>query len=138
MTRRRFTERDVIRTLIHQGVTLTCFRTGEPITLENVGQIEREHLHEVALDGPDVPANCRYSLKAAHKIATNGTKSTTAGSSKNRIAKANNPNRTQKFAVNKPPVGEAKPRARGRSWPSREIQSRGFDARHRPMRGQRA
>jgi hypothetical protein len=51
------------------------------------GTIEREHLHELGLGGADTPENCRYSCTLCHKIITNGTKATTAGSSKQRIAK---------------------------------------------------
>jgi hypothetical protein len=51
------------------------------------GPAEREHLHEVKLGGPDIPENCRYSHAKCHAIVTNGTKATTAGSSKQRIAK---------------------------------------------------
>jgi 5-methylcytosine-specific restriction endonuclease McrA len=98
MTRRRFNEKDVIRTLLHQGVEIRCFRTGEKITLDTVGHLEREHLHELKLGGPDEPANCRYSLKEAHAIVTNGTPATTARSSKHRIAKTRG-TRAEKFAV---------------------------------------
>lgn len=103
MSRRRFTERQVIATLIHQGVEIRCHRTGELITLDNVNQLEREHLHEVGLGGPDEPGNCRYSLKAAHKVVTHGTPATWAGSSRHRIAKTKG-TRAEKFAVNKAPV----------------------------------
>lgn len=116
MSRKRFSEKDVIRTLIHQGVEIRDYRTGELITLENVDQIEREHLHEIALDGPDVPANCRYSLKASHSIITNGTKATTAGSSKQRIAKVarlRNPRKSKRPMQNS-----------GRKIPSRPFQKR--------------
>lgn len=87
MARRRFSERDVIATLIHQGIAVTCYRTKQMIDLESVKRLEREHLTEVALGGADEPGNCRYSLKEAHAIVTNGTKATTAGSSKHKVAK---------------------------------------------------
>jgi len=112
MARKRFSEKDVIRTLLHQGVKITDYRTGEPITLENVDQVEREHLHEVALGGADEPENCRYSLEASHNIVTNGPLATSAGSSKNRIAKAQ-PTRADKFLPVKKPLDE--PRER-RDW----------------------
>lgn len=114
MRRRRFSEREVIRTLLHQGVKIAS-RSGEPITLENVHLVEREHLHELSLGGADEPENCRYSLKAEHAIVTNGTKATTAGSSKHRIAKANNPTRTDKFIVNKRPLDEPREQKK-RRW----------------------
>lgn len=110
MARRRFSEKDVIRTLLHQGVKIFDFRTGEPITLENVDQIEREHIHELALGGADDPINCRYSLSANHNIATNGTPATTAGSSKHRIAKTHG-TRAEKFAVTKKPLDEPRERS---------------------------
>jgi len=50
--------------------------------------IEKEHLHERALGGPDEWGNWRWSHEACHSIVTNGTKATAAGSSKHRIAKA--------------------------------------------------
>jgi len=116
MARRKFSEKDVIRTLIHQGVEIRDFRSGELITLENVDQIQREHLHELAIGGPDAPVNCRYSLTKNHHVATNGNGATTAGSSKNRIAKANNPGRKVNFVVNKLPPGTPRPQS---AWPSR-------------------
>lgn len=121
MARRKFSEKDVIRTLLHQGVEIRDFRTKEPITLDNVGEIEREHIHELKLGGPDEPANCRYSLKASHHVITNGTKATTAGSSKNRIAKTK-AGRTEKFIVRKDPPGERVPRAEAKRWASRPFQ----------------
>lgn len=87
MARRRFSEREVIATLIHQGIAVTCYRTKQMIDLESVKRLEREHLNEVALGGADAPDNCRYSLKEAHAVVTNGTKATTAGSSKHKVAK---------------------------------------------------
>lgn len=126
MTRRRFSEKDTIRTLIHQGVEICCFRTGEPITLQNVTLLEREHLHERKLGGPDTPGNCRYSLKAAHHVVTNGTKATTAGSSKHRIAKSKRIVRECTFKVKKRRPGARKPKS---AWPSRKMPSRPFPKR---------
>lgn len=51
--------------------------------------IEYHHMHELALDGPDTPANLTALRKECHARITNGTKATTAGSSKSKIAKAN-------------------------------------------------
>lgn len=87
MSRRRFSEREVIATLLHQGAFIRCYRTGTYIDASMVNNLEREHLHELALGGKDEPENCRYSLKAAHAIVTNGTPATSAGSSKHKIAK---------------------------------------------------
>jgi hypothetical protein len=105
--RRRFSEREVIETLWHQGVNIPCRRCGQIIRPEARGtdgqfhiDVEREHIHEIALGGPDIPANCRYVHRVCHAQITNGTKATTAGSSKHRIAKTK-PHRTRKFQVNK-------------------------------------
>lgn len=87
MRRKRFTEREVIETLVCQGAVIHCYRTREQITVLNVDRLEREHLHEIALGGADEPHNCAYSLKEAHAVITNGTKATTAGSSKHKVAK---------------------------------------------------
>lgn len=87
--RRRFKEWEVVATLIHQGLVVTCFRCKQPFeppTASN--QIQREHLHEIGLGGPDEPAGCRYSHYDCHSKITNGNGATTANSSKGKIAKA--------------------------------------------------
>ena len=150
--RRQFGQKDTIRTLLHQGVEIRCFRTKEPVTLDNVHLVEKEHLHERELGGPDEPGNCRFSLKAAHKIVTNGTKATSAGSSKHRIAKAKRIGQEDKFVVvksepkfpawlkqsveNAERSAAPKPKRTWqhtgipkRSWPSRKMQSRKFEKR---------
>lgn len=117
MTRRRFTEREVIECLIRQGAVIPCKRCRAALKLEDVRSTEREHLHEIALDGPDTVENCGYSHGLCHSVQTNGTPSTTAGSSKNRIAKTR-PTRADKFEVRKQPldadtVGALPPKCRG-------------------------
>lgn len=107
MARKRFSEREVIETLAWQGIFVTCFRCGNPFFVYNLTSLtaavlaaaadervmhmalkpEREHLHEYKLDGSDTPDNCRYSCQPCHAIITNGTNATSAGSSKQRIAK---------------------------------------------------
>ncbi len=95
MTRKRFTEREVIETLAWQEIYVPCFRCGVPFYTPApdggmwnlTDDIEREHIHEIALGGPDTPKNCRYSCGPCHDRVTNGTKATSAGSSKQRIAK---------------------------------------------------
>lgn len=109
MTRRRFSELDVLETLVRQGIEIRCYRTKELITLDTVRQLEREHVTELGLGGDDDPTNCVYSLAEAHAIITNGTKATSAGSSKNRIAKVRRI--TQKMMVDKPPPSDGKSRA---------------------------
>ena len=97
---------------MHQGTLLWCYRCIDVLTLEEIerGEIEREHFLERALGGADEPSNCVYSHKACHAIVTNGTKATTAGSSKHRIAKC------KRIANPK-----QKPK---RKWPSRSFQKR--------------
>lgn len=85
MSRKRFSERQVIETLWYSGITITCFRCHR--LLDPADKIEREHILEIALGGKDEPSNCAYSHKECHAKITNGTKATTAGSSKQRIAK---------------------------------------------------
>lgn len=108
--RRRFRESEVIATLLHQGIVVPCFRCKFAFTQDDVksGNIEREHIHERELDGADEPFNCRYSHKArpCHATVTHGTPATSAGSSRNRIAKATDPDRIRKFAVNKKPLDQ--------------------------------
>jgi hypothetical protein len=103
MTRKRYTERQVIEALAWQGVFATCWRCGLPFfeqreeptdlpsvftaTIVMVRKPEREHVQEYALGGSDLPFNARYSCAGCHSIITNGTKATSAGSSKHRIAK---------------------------------------------------
>src|SRR3990167_3659779 len=145
MTRRRFSEREVIAALLHQGVAITCYRTREPITLDSVKRLEREHLVELGLIEPerrhlyDAPEYCRYSLKEAHAVVTNGNGATSAGSSKHRIAKAVRLEKARLALAHSGQVGEGKPKRkpivrrplRGRSaWPeSRKLQSRPFPKR---------
>lgn len=92
--------------LIGQGSIIPCFRCKEPITEEDVrtGNVEKEHLHEVELGGADDPSNWRFSHKAkpCHATVTHGNGATFAGSSRHRIAKATDPARIEKFAINKP------------------------------------
>jgi hypothetical protein len=104
--RRQFREMEVLKVLLMQGVEIRCFRCCAPITLEQVAakQVQKEHLHELELGGADMPENCRYSHADCHAVITNGTPATSAGSSKHRIAKTH-PNRTEKFVVNKQPLG---------------------------------
>lgn len=123
MSRKRFNEREVIETLLWQGVSIRCFRCQEPLALVAAaddkivwphGPCEREHLHEFKLGGADKPENCRYSHKCCHAVVTNGTPATTAGSSANRIAKTK-PTRTDKFVVNKKPLDEPRTKNRYRA-----------------------
>lgn len=108
VTRRKFSETDVLRTiqieLFRRAIGLICLRCGDPLfeavyETPSHGQtpnpidaiptdkIEREHYIELAIGGEDAPANCMYSHATCHKAVTNGTKATSAGSSKHKIAK---------------------------------------------------
>lgn len=70
MSRRRFSERQVIEALIRTGHEIRCFRTKEVITLETVNLLEREHPTPLKLGGADDPTNAAYSLSEAHKDQT--------------------------------------------------------------------
>lgn len=111
MTRRRFTERQTLECAIRQGAVIPCFRCKVPFTVETIRDAQREHIHEVALDGPDTVEACRFSHKECHDRVTNGTPATTAGSSQNRLAKTRG-TRAEKFAVHKAPLDQ--PRDKGR------------------------
>ncbi|HVZ60664.1 MAG TPA: HNH endonuclease signature motif containing protein [Terriglobales bacterium] len=99
MKRKRWSEKDVIETLAYQGVCVPCYRCGKMFveafyaTSSDTYELiwwtipEREHIVEIALGGDDAPSNCRYSCKGCHAKITNGSKATSAGSSKHRIAK---------------------------------------------------
>ncbi len=109
MTRRRATEGQVLKVLLGQGAVIPCFRCRTAFVVGE--KIEREHVLELALGGSDEPENWRYSHLDCHKIITNGSKATSAGSSKHRIAKVRRLR------------GENKPRIK------RKIPSRGFEKR---------
>jgi len=114
MSRKRFTESQVIETLWYSGIRVPCSRCHE--LLGPLHKIEREHILEMALGGEDEPSNCTYSHKACHAVITNGTKATTAGSSKQRIAKVA---RLQNPRKSKHPM-----KSSGRKIPSRPFQKR--------------
>lgn len=129
MSRKRFSEREVLETLAWQGVFVECFRCRQCFfrinwTTVNGGsyiiiqalKAEREHLHEYKLGGPDTPKNCRYSCSECHSKITNGTKATTAGSSKQRVAKV-------RRLVN-PKPSKRPMKSSGRKIPSRPFQTR--------------
>lgn len=103
--RRQFLELETVETLLLQGAVIICQRCGKPITLEDVRaqNVQKEHKHEFELKGPDTPDNCCFSHAArpCHAQVTHGTKATFAGSSRHRIAKANDSKRKDKFKVEK-------------------------------------
>lgn len=107
-SRRQGREQEVLAVLIGQGAVIPCFRCRLAFTEEDVrtGNIEKEHLHEVELGGPDEPDNWRFSHKAkpCHATVTHGNGATFAGSSRHKIKKATDPERIEKFKVNKTPL----------------------------------
>lgn len=105
-SRRQFREMEVLAVLLMQGAILPCKRCRVALKIEDVkaAGVQKEHLHELAIGGEDEPHNCAYSHTDCHAKITNGNGATTAGSSTNRRAKANNPGRTNKFVVNKQPL----------------------------------
>lgn len=133
--RRQFREIEVLETLIvHQGVAIPCFRCGVAFTADDVkrGNIEKEHLHERGLDGPDEPFNCRYSHKSepCHHTVTNGPPATSAGSSKHRIAKAKR--LATETAMHRAVMAGDLTRTKASA-----LGGRGFVKAHRPMPGSR-
>lgn len=111
--RRQLREQEVVEVLINQGAVIPCHRCGVPFTMEDVrtGNIENEHLHERELGGSDDPFNRRFSHKAkpCHSLITHGNGATFAGSSRHKIAKANDPERKDKFKVRKRALRELTP-----------------------------
>jgi hypothetical protein len=142
---RPFREIQVIETLIIQGVVIPCYRCKVPFTRDDVKarNVQKEHLHEVILGGPDIPDNCRFSHAAApcHATVTNGNGATSAGSSKHKARKIR-AKHTQKFVVEKPELRTARERQikhgaggsssiAGPGFGSRPMQSRKFPMQQR-------
>ena len=88
MTRRRFSEKDVLLTMLLQGAIIPCGRCRIAIIREDLAEVERDHFLPLALGGGDTPQNCSYLHGACHKEKTNGRPATTYGSDKGNIAKA--------------------------------------------------
>ena len=145
MARKATTYKDafeiIIRQLDDEGLPgIPCYRCKVPFTVEDVrakptepNAIQKEHLHPIAMDGPDTPENCRLSHNACHKIETNGNGATTAGSSKHQIAKtkrvekarleeeALTPSQKLMRKAESKAAHLAKPKQK---WPKRKIQNR--------------
>lgn len=85
--RKRLTERQTLAVAVMQGAVVPCYRCKLAFDAETVKTAEREHLHELELGGADELENMRFSHADCHKAITNGSGATTAGSSKQRIAK---------------------------------------------------
>lgn len=90
--------------------------------------IQWDHVLAYALKGSDGPENIRAVLEDCHTQITNGTKATTAGSTKNVVAKSK---RIQKKNEGRAGASSAEspsepPKARAGGSPKRKIQSCGF------------
>lgn len=131
LTRRRFKEWEIVAVLLHQGVVIPCFRCKAPLQVPTgPNQVQREHIHELALGGPDIAVNCRFSHRACHAIVTNGRPATSAGSSKHRIAKANRMETLRAPDTDAAMIRRLKKRG---PWPKgRKLQSRPFQKRLKP------
>jgi 5-methylcytosine-specific restriction endonuclease McrA len=105
--RRSETPAMVRRILFRQGVVPCCL-CGKRLKPED--KVIREHMHALALGGPDEEDNMGYAHEECAARKTNGTPATTYGSDKHAIAKV------------KRLRGETK-----QDRPKRKIQSRGFD-----------
>ena len=101
MSRKRFTEREVLRTLVLQGAKIPCGcslmpdpfpKCGLFLTLDDLKTpkgVQRDHTTPLALGGPDTPENCGYWRQPCHDCKTDGGKSkaTTYGSDRHAIDK---------------------------------------------------
>ncbi len=90
MTRRRFSEREVIETLLRQGAIIPCPGKGciKLLELEDLDHIERDHYTPLALGGEDLPSNCSYLHGECHARKTDGPRHLKVAGDKSRIAKA--------------------------------------------------
>lgn len=118
MARRALSQQNFVKMLLAQGATIPCGKCGRPI--ENPKNIMREHLNPLAMSNDDSVENQQlWHKNPCSYEKTNGTKATSYGSDKHAIAKA------------KRLTGETKGPPK-RQWPSRPIQSRGFEKRKEP------
>lgn len=108
MTPRRRSETPAMvrRILFRQGVVPCCL-CGKRLKPED--KVIREHMHALALGGPDEEDNMGYAHEECAARKTNGNGATTYGSDKHAIAKV------------KRLTGET-----GQGRPKRKIQSAGF------------
>jgi formate-dependent nitrite reductase cytochrome c552 subunit len=87
MTRRAMKEAEVFEILLAQGAVIECAVPWCRRLIKSRTDCQRDHYHALKLGGEDVPSNMQYICLDCHKLKTNGTKATTAGSDKARIAK---------------------------------------------------
>ncbi len=82
LSRRRLTLADQVTILARQA---KCPKCGQP--LGNVKGIDWHHPNELAISKDDSVENRSGMHKDCHAVVTNGTKATSAGSSKHKVAK---------------------------------------------------
>ncbi|MDF1685314.1 MAG: hypothetical protein P1U50_00880 [Parvibaculaceae bacterium] len=147
MARKSTTYKDALEIVIWQFAdkglfSFCCYRCGEAFTVEDVrtkpsapNAIQKEHLHEMGLDGKDKPDNCRFSHKSCHDIVTNGTKATKKNSSKYRIADTKKKERARLEEEALTPaqklLRDAERKAAHLAKPKQKVKSRGFDRTYR-------
>lgn len=124
MTRRRFTTLDKLKIAMRQA---TCPRCGG--RLNAIEDCDVDHIHPLALGGEDEIGNAQLLHRQCHATKTNGAGGTTAGSDKNRIAKARRcaketaESRRRLLAKDEPDIAPAPTRAK-RKIPSRPFKKR--------------
>lgn len=117
MSRKRFTERQVIEALIRTGHEIRCYRTKEVITLETVKRLEREHVTPLKFGGADDPTNAAYSLGDAHKMQTKKDKAAFAKVDRILGLTCNGP----KKAIPSKPFSQRK---QAKAWPKRPMRAK--------------
>ena len=111
MTRKRFTEREVIQTLLLQGAVIPCGKCRVQIGFDDLKKVERDHKWKIAMGGPDTPENCAYLHGPCHAEKTDGLPATTYGSDKHETAKVNR-------------IAKGGKKRKGRQIPSRPFQKK--------------
>lgn len=118
MARRALSQSNFVKMLLAQGAIIPCGCCGKPIV--DPKNIEREHLNALKISGDDSVDNQQlWHKRPCSQIKTNGSKATSYGSDKHAIAKVRRL------------TGQTKEGPK-RQWPSRPIQSRGFDKKATP------
>jgi hypothetical protein len=87
MTRRAMKEAEVFEILLAQDTKIYCAVPWCRKPILSRADCQRDHYTALKLGGEDVPGNMQYICLDCHNKKTNGTKATTAGSDKARIAK---------------------------------------------------
>lgn len=89
MSRKRFTEREVLMCVLYHGASIPCGICKESITWADVHarNVQRDHYEAVALGGADDWKNSRYVHTSCHDTKTYGVPATSYGSDRHVIAK---------------------------------------------------